>query len=342
MLIFVVVVFLLSVLTGKKDPSNSQPTQQQVSTHQPVPEQVADPSPKVVEKPTIKLPPVTIKTTTSTTTNNVVIETVPEPDPSYRTWSSRNGKFTTLARLLDFNDESALLLKHEPQKLLTIPLSYLSEADANYLKANTQEVVEGKVIGFADGDTVTLYQEDRTIHKIRLQGIDTPEKGQDYATQASKALKKMLLRQNVRVRWVKKDNYGRILGNIFTEDAWVNLAMIRDGWAWHYTEYSDDLDLVQAERDAREAKRGLWADPNKPVSPWDHRARQKHLQAQRRIEATRRETTNSTTYRAPVMRYWLNTSTNARHNSTRKHFNNTKEGRMSTGSEGKACGICGG
>lgn len=182
------------------------------------------------------------------------------------------------------------------------------------------QVIVGKVIAIADGDTLTVRSGEEN-HKIRLVGIDCPEKGQDYGTKAKQALAAMVDGKRVRIEWTERDKYGRILGDVYRGKRWVNGDLVRDGWAWHYVQYSDDERLATAEQEARKAKRGLWADPNEPVPPWEYRKpKPKEVAAG----------------------YWLNSSSNVRHNSSCKHFRNTKRGRACSATEGKPCGICGG
>lgn len=187
------------------------------------------------------------------------------------------------------------------------------------IAADRPELI-GKVVGVHDGDTLTLLV-DRTQYKIRLDGIDAPELGQDFGTRAKQALSKACFGKVVKVETHGQDRYGRTLGEVFTDES-VNLRLVRDGMAWHYVKYSDSQELADVEKAAREAKAGLWADPA-AVPPWEFRAKKKQP--------------------APVAgEHWLNTSSDVRHNSTCKYFKMTKRGRLCGPDEGKACGICGG
>ncbi len=257
-----------------------------------------------------------------------------QPQGLYRTWKSKSGNFSAEARLLDFTDSTAVIMRREPWKTITVPVEKLSKADAEFLATCTQNVIVGRVISVTDGDTITVRDDEKfENYKIRLVGIDTPETGQDYGNKAKKALFKLVEGKNVRVRWKEKDRYGRILGNVLVHDEWVNHKLVQDGWAWHYIKYSDDPDLAEAERIACDAEIGLWADPNKPMPPWDFRNRPK---------PPSKESLSSQKSAAPTLGYWLNTSSNVRHNSSCRYFNNTKRGRACSADEGKACGICGG
>ena len=81
----------------------------------------------------------------------------------------------------------------------------------------------------------------------------------------------LVMGKAVTVRDDGRDKWGRTLGRIEIEGQDVNRQIVVDGLAWHYVRYSKDARLAAAERDARAAKRGLWADA-KPVAPWEWRA----------------------------------------------------------------------
>ena len=137
----------------------------------------------------------------------------------------------------------------------------------------------GVVVSVADGDTITVLRlietepgAKKTIPvKIRLAGIDTPESKQAYGQKAKAALSSKVFGQTVRVVYSEQDRYGRTIGDVYAGGAWINLAMVSEGWAWHYKAYSKDKRLADAETQARKAKRGLWAGQD-PVAPWEYRA----------------------------------------------------------------------
>lgn len=131
----------------------------------------------------------------------------------------------------------------------------------------------GRVIKIADGDTITILV-GKTQYRIRLGGLDAPEKKQPFGTQAKKALADKIFGEDVKIVWKKRDLYNRIVGDIYLDDRWINKEMIQEGWAWHYRQYSKDPDLAKAEQDARNAKRGLWIDAN-PIPPWEFRKKKK-------------------------------------------------------------------
>ena len=142
------------------------------------------------------------------------------------------------------------------------------------------DILTGRVVGVADGDTVTVLDASRQQHKIRLMGIDAPEKKMPYGNRSKQSLSDMVFDRQVQVEYSKKDKYGRTVGKIIVEGVDANLEQIKAGMAWHYKQYQreqpmeDRAAYAQAEVDARSAKRGLWKDAD-PVPPWDWRKRQK-------------------------------------------------------------------
>lgn len=191
----------------------------------------------------------------------------------------------------------------------------------------------GKVVGVSDGDTITVLRTEgggMAQVKVRLAGIDSPEGGQAYGTKAKAALSAKVFGKTVRVVYSTRDHYGRTVGDVYLGHDWINLAMVSDGFAWHYKTYSKDRNLATEEGNARTSRRGLWSDSSRPVPPWTYRSTAK---LRRAVKANPKIATGSR---------WLNTTSNVRHNQSCKHFENTKRGRACTASEGKPCGMCGG
>jgi micrococcal nuclease len=129
---------------------------------------------------------------------------------------------------------------------------------------------KGRVIGVSDGDTMTILHDDYSREKIRLYGIDCPEKKQAFGQRAKQFTSTMVYGQQVTIRRINSDRYGRTVAWVFLGHANVNTALVRAGLAWHYRKYSDDPELHRLEQEARIKKRGLWVDPY-PVPPWDYR-----------------------------------------------------------------------
>lgn len=142
----------------------------------------------------------------------------------------------------------------------------------------------GEVVGLADGDTVTVLDARKTQHKIRLAGIDAPEKGMPWGQKSKEALSDRVYRRTVTVEWHKQDRYGRLIGKILVDGQDANLAQVADGMAWHYKEYAqeqapdDRARYAQAELDARSARHGLWAESD-PIPPWAWRKMKREARA---------------------------------------------------------------
>lgn len=130
-----------------------------------------------------------------------------------------------------------------------------------------------RIVGVHDGDTVKAIDAANVQHKIRLQGIDAPEIGQPFGNNARDRLAALTMGKAIEVHTHGQDKYGRTLARLIVEGTDVATHMIRDGLAWHYAKYDHSPALAAAEREARAARRGLWAD-RAPVPPWDWRARE--------------------------------------------------------------------
>lgn len=128
---------------------------------------------------------------------------------------------------------------------------------------------DAKVISVSDGDTIHVINQSLKI-KVRLLGIDTPELKQIYGYKAKDILSEKILNKIVTIRGSSKDRYGRLIGDIFLNNRWINLELIKEGFAWHYKKYSDDIRLSEAEKEARDNGIGLWSQIN-PIAPWDYR-----------------------------------------------------------------------
>ena len=133
----------------------------------------------------------------------------------------------------------------------------------------------GKVISIMDGDTFKLLTSGKQQVKIRLNGIDAPEKGQDFSQSSKEFLAKLVAGTSVRVVDKGKDKYGRTIGDVYTEKGLlVNLELVKAGMAWQFLKYSHDPKLAEAEQQARHNKTGLWQQPA-PIAPWDYRKRKR-------------------------------------------------------------------
>lgn len=140
------------------------------------------------------------------------------------------------------------------------------------------DTLAGKVVRITDGDTVVVLDSSNTQYKIRLSGIDAPERSQPFGQRSKEALSALVAGQQVEVDWDKRDRYGRIVGKVIAQGRDVNLSQVRSGMAWWYRKYADEQSLVdqelyeEAETKARKGKVGLWIDQD-PIPPWDWRKR---------------------------------------------------------------------
>jgi len=133
------------------------------------------------------------------------------------------------------------------------------------------QVLTGRAVKIIDGDTFTLLVNEHEQVKIRLDGIDAPEKGQAYGNRAKEYLSSMIWGESLTVIIKSKDRYGRFIGKVCTSTiSDVNLEMISAGYAWQYRDYNNDNSYTVAENQARKNMRGLWQDKN-PIRPQDFR-----------------------------------------------------------------------
>lgn len=145
--------------------------------------------------------------------------------------------------------------------------------------------LEGRVVHVADGDTLTVLDDEHRQHKIRLSGIDAPERGQAFGGRATEQLVHLAKNRRVTVEWHRTDRYRRLIGvvrvaapdcAICKPDIDVGLALVSGGYAWHYRAYEreqtaqDRQSYRLAESAARAGSAGLWMD-EAPTPPWDWR-----------------------------------------------------------------------
>jgi endonuclease YncB( thermonuclease family) len=152
-----------------------------------------------------------------------------------------------------------------------------------------QADIYGKVVAVTDGDTIKVLDSSNVQHKVRLTGIDAPEKAQPFGNASRNHLASLVAGKEVRVESSKTDRYGRVLGKIWVQpgdcpgcgkslDA--NHAQILSGMAWWYQQYAKDQPTEDRERyksavsEAKENKLGLWSEPN-AIPPWAWRRGQR-------------------------------------------------------------------
>ncbi len=138
--------------------------------------------------------------------------------------------------------------------------------------AASADTLSGKVIKVADGDSITVL-ENNTQYKIRLQGIDAPERKQAFGNASRKHLASLVAGKEVKIEYQNYDRYGRVVGKVLVDYVDVCLEQVRAGYAWHYKKElsaENRKRYAQAEDQARTNKKGLWQDKN-PLPPWGWR-----------------------------------------------------------------------
>jgi micrococcal nuclease len=129
---------------------------------------------------------------------------------------------------------------------------------------------KGEVIRVLDGDTIEVLHAKKP-ERGRLYGIDCPERGQAFGQKAKQATSSLLFGKDVRVETHGRDKHRRTLGTVFDGDLNVNQELVKEGWCWWFSKYvPKNAVLKQLEQEAKDAKKGLWADA-KPVPPWLYR-----------------------------------------------------------------------
>lgn len=129
----------------------------------------------------------------------------------------------------------------------------------------------GRVVSVADGDTVTVLHHQSRI-KVRLVGIDAPERDQPFGKESKQALETLLLDQDIRVVEGGLDQYRRTLGTLYLDSVDINALQVSRGMAWVYRKYTTDPCLYALEAAAKKSNKGLWTQQD-AVSPWKWRHR---------------------------------------------------------------------
>lgn len=137
------------------------------------------------------------------------------------------------------------------------------------------DTLNGKVVAILDGDTITVLR-DREQTRVRIAGIDAPEKKQAFGQRSKQAMSDCAFGKEVAVEWKKLDRYGRTIGKVIADGVDCGLRQVELGMAWHYKVYAKEQSrgdreaYAAAEDQAKADRRGLWADPD-PVPPWEYR-----------------------------------------------------------------------
>ena len=132
--------------------------------------------------------------------------------------------------------------------------------------------VSGKVISIIDGDTYDMLLKGNRKIRVRMEGIDAPEKGMPFYKVSKNYLAQLCFNKNVSLVITGKDGHDRFLGFTYLDDgSELSQEMIKAGLAWHYKKYNSDKTLSNLEIEAKNLKKGLWVNEN-PMAPWTNRS----------------------------------------------------------------------
>lgn len=135
--------------------------------------------------------------------------------------------------------------------------------------------ISGRVVRVTDGDSLSLLDRNNTQHRLRLYGIDAPERDQAHGELATQALASRIADRRVDAVVVDTDDYGRTVATLYVDGENLNLWLVEQGHAWWYRYHArHEHPLASAEQAARDAGRGLWRHSD-PEPPWDWRQRQR-------------------------------------------------------------------
>ncbi len=200
-------------------------------------------------------------------------------------------------------------------------LSFLS-ALLIFLIPLTSFAWKGRVVGVSDGDTITVLHHGHG-EKIRLFGIDCPEKRQAFGKRAKQFTSSLVFRKKVSVIPVAKDRYGRTVALVSVGDVSLNEELVRNGYAWVYTRYchrSFCSRWRKLEEEARELRLGLWANKH-CIAPWKYRHFKKYGYASSTYSlASYRKEKSVTTQESPVV-YRANTKSKVFHRPGCRYYN---------------------
>ena len=192
------------------------------------------------------------------------------------------------------------------------------------------DTITGKVIKITDGDTIHLLLDNHNREKIRLAGIDAPERKQAHGSKATRYLASLIARKTVTIEYNKRDRYGRIVGKIIFNDEDVNLKMVKVGYAWWYKKYKreqsadDRLSYAVAENNARKFNLGLFQ--NEAVPPWEWRKNRKNLRKLKKKSQPVYSALSNTG--GSNVNVWVNLKSGKYHCPDTRYYNNTKKGVM--------------
>jgi micrococcal nuclease len=154
---------------------------------------------------------------------------------------------------------------------LLVPMLLLVFATVSPVYAFT-----GKCVGVTDGDTITVMHNGQG-ERIRLHGIDAPERGQDFGRKAKSFVSDLVFKKVVTIQPMDTDRYGRTVGMVFVDGLNVNREIVKAGYAWVYRNYCTQRfcdEWLEVERIARQSGIGLWRHSD-AIPPWHYRKGQR-------------------------------------------------------------------
>jgi endonuclease YncB( thermonuclease family) len=167
--------------------------------------------------------------------------------------------------------QSSLTL-HTMRKILVLFLPLFCFVHICCQESLTQTKGELKLVVFkiADGDSFE-GRAGTVNYRIRLYGIDAPERGMDFYRKSKDRLGELCADGPLLIKLRNKDGFGRWVADAFTASGeHINYRMVEEGLAWHFTKYSNDPKLSELEKQARKEGRGLWSIAH-PTPPWQYR-----------------------------------------------------------------------
>lgn len=137
--------------------------------------------------------------------------------------------------------------------------------------ALSDDLITTRVVDVIDGDSIIVLATGNKRIEIKLYDVDCPEQGQPFAEEAKQFISNQCLGQIILYRLVGIDIYNRTIATVYLEDGRdLNLALLKAGLAWYHQSHTSRQDYADAEKEARNAKIGLWADKD-PTPPWEWR-----------------------------------------------------------------------
>ena len=138
--------------------------------------------------------------------------------------------------------------KQKPKPQFTAPIDYFAQSTFRFVRA-------------IDGDTLDIADAQDNITRIRLHGIDTPERGKFYAAEATAQLHNLCKDKPIKLGTIGDGGYGRVSANLYCAHIFVNAALIESGAAITSIKYADDPSFYELQNRAQQSCKGVWANP---------------------------------------------------------------------------------